>query len=246
MHSFFIKYFDKLNLSFNSLEEMILPLKNTPQIMVCPREIDFFNPVSSDKDTYLGPCINLDRKEEHSLFLSELRDKTSSKIIYASMGSQTKEYPGKALKFFNSILKTMRTESLQRFHLVLSVGSEISNWQLDEIPDNVSVFSWVPQLEVLRSASVAIIHGGLGSVKECIYFNVPMLVIPMGRDQMDNAKRVEHRQVGIAMDVDKISTDILAKGIQKLLVDEKIKSELIQMQLLFRQAEKTQKDAVLV
>ena len=40
-------------------------------------------------------------------------------------------------------------------------------------------------------------HGGLGTIKECIYFGVPMIVFPMMRDQPGNAARVAYHGLGI-------------------------------------------------
>jgi len=42
-----------------------------------------------------------------------------------------------------------------------------------------------------------ITHGGLGAVKECIYFAVPMIVFPGKWDQPYHAARVAHHGIGV-------------------------------------------------
>jgi len=139
----------------------------------------------------------------------------------------------------------MSSEALQKYHLVLSLGSAQSNWDLDEIPENVSIFPWVPQLEVLQKSVMAVIHGGLGSVKESIYYGVPTLVIPLGRDQMDNAERIKHHGIGLTMSIDEVTTDTLSENMLNVLNDRNIKRDLLKMKLLFRKAEKSGRAAMM-
>jgi zeaxanthin glucosyltransferase len=59
----------------------------------------------------------------------------------------------------------------------------------------------VPQIPLLERAALMITHGGLGTVKECIFNDTPMVVFPIGRDQPDNAKRIVHHGLGLAGDL---------------------------------------------
>jgi UDP:flavonoid glycosyltransferase YjiC (YdhE family) len=68
----------------------------------------------------------------------------------------------------------------------------------------------------------------------------------MGRDQMDNAKRIEHHHIGLAMDIDQVSADTLVTKIQALFVDRKIKGNILQMKLLFQKANRSEKEVELV
>ena len=60
-------------------------------------------------------------------------------------------------------------------------------------PDNVTVVSSAPHNRVLEHASVAVTHGGHGTVMKCLAAGVPMVVMPHGRDQKDNGVRVVAR-----------------------------------------------------
>lgn len=246
-----VDYFKQLleenSSGFHNLEEMVAPLKSLPQVVLCPKEFDLpgsFN--LNDLDFYLGPSINRAKDKGNHLFFNNLKEKVNSKIIYASMGSQTKEYPERALKFFNMILGSMRSEALSSYHLVLSLGAGEVGKDLDNIPENVTVFDWVPQKEILQGTALAIIHGGLGSIKECIYFGVPMLIIPMGRDQMDNSKRVSFHRLGATLEIETIATEALTENILSVLNDKKTRGNLSKMKLLFRKAEKDKKEISIV
>lgn len=64
----------------------------------------------------------------------------------------------------------------------------------------VSVRQYVPQADVLELADVMICHGGLGSVLGAIEAACPMVIVPLGADQLDNAAKAE--RLGIARIVD--------------------------------------------
>jgi UDP:flavonoid glycosyltransferase YjiC (YdhE family) len=50
---------------------------------------------------------------------------------------------------------------------------------------------FVAHSEVLRDASLVITHAGMGTVMSSLAHGVPMLCVPIGRDQFFNAARVE-------------------------------------------------------
>ena len=56
-----------------------------------------------------------------------------------------------------------------------------------------------PHREVLKHAAVVINHGGHGTVIKALAAGVPMVVMPHGRDQAENATRVTTRGAGIAV-----------------------------------------------
>jgi UDP:flavonoid glycosyltransferase YjiC (YdhE family) len=51
----------------------------------------------------------------------------------------------------------------------------------------------------MREAALVVTHGGHGTVMAALMNRLPMLVIPHGRDQADNAVRVTARGAGLAL-----------------------------------------------
>jgi MGT family glycosyltransferase len=66
-------------------------------------------------------------------------------------------------------------------------------------PDNVTVTRWVRHADVLPHCSAVITHGGHGTVLKALIAGVPLIVVPLGRDQPDNAGRVVHAGAGIRL-----------------------------------------------
>ena len=66
-------------------------------------------------------------------------------------------------------------------------------------PDNVTVTRWVRHADVLPHCSAVITHGGHGTVMKGLIAGVPLVVVPLGRDQPDNAGRVVYAGAGIRL-----------------------------------------------
>lgn len=85
-------------------------------------------------------------------------------------------------------------------------------------PDNVTVVRAAPHAEVLPHAAAIVTHGGHGTVVRALAAGTPLLVMPHGRDQGDNAVRVTTRGAGLKLSR-KASPAKVAAGVQRLLDD---------------------------
>lgn len=79
---------------------------------------------------------------------------------------------------------------------LLTSGPAIAPGTIDA-PANVTVVERAPHSEVLGHAAAVVTHGGHGTVIKTLAAGVPLVVMPMGRDQPDNAARVAHHGAGI-------------------------------------------------
>lgn len=66
-------------------------------------------------------------------------------------------------------------------------------------PANVTVVAAAPHSEVLRHAAAVVTHGGHGTVVRALAAEVPMVVLPHGRDQADNGARIVARGAGVTV-----------------------------------------------
>ncbi len=66
-----------------------------------------------------------------------------------------------------------------------------------EAPANVTVLERAPHSAILREAAAVVSHGGHGTVLKSLAAGVPLVVVPLGRDQLDNAQRVVHHGAGL-------------------------------------------------
>ena len=163
---------------------------------------------------FIGPSV-YDRKEEDFPALE-------NPVIYISIGTILKG----GENFFRACLEAFEKENVT---VVLSVGNfDIS--RLKHIPENFVIRNRVPQMAVLKQASLFITHGGMNSVSEAMVSGVPMLVIPFVSDQPVNSRQVEKLGLGKVLDYKTITADTLRDAAFAVMEDPKIRGSLRKIQ----------------
>jgi len=238
-----IGFFDRTGIGFNSLQELIQPLDSFNELVLCPLEFEItpapgaairyteasLRPATSFFDVYKAYGIG-----------------EGKKIVYASMGTQAMRHGAVCDLFYKKILGAMNYPELQNLHLILCIGQEYDKTNLGSTGENVTILNWGPQINILQVTSVAIIHGGLGGIKECIYHGVPMIVFPMGYDQPYNAMRVAYHGLGFVDDIETISENDLAAYLVMALHDHHLINAVQKMKNIFREKEKKQAGASII
>ncbi|WP_157156295.1 nucleotide disphospho-sugar-binding domain-containing protein [Diaminobutyricimonas sp. TR449] len=87
-----------------------------------------------------------------------------------------------------------------------------------EAPPNVDVVQAAPHSRILPEASVVITHAGHGTMIKALAAGVPLVCIPMGRDQKDNTVRALRHGAGIRLSA-KSTPDKIAAAVANLLDD---------------------------
>jgi MGT family glycosyltransferase len=79
---------------------------------------------------------------------------------------------------------------------VLTTGPALAPAEVPA-PANVRVLRAVPHRQVLREAAAMVTHAGHGSVLKALAAGVPLVCMPLGRDQKDNTVRVLRLGAGV-------------------------------------------------
>jgi UDP:flavonoid glycosyltransferase YjiC (YdhE family) len=87
------------------------------------------------------------------------------------------------------------------------------------VPDNVSIVASAPHSEVFPLADLVITHAGHGTIMRALAHGLPVICLPMGRDQNDNAIKVEHHGCGIALNA-KAGPGKIRKAVRKILSED--------------------------
>jgi UDP:flavonoid glycosyltransferase YjiC (YdhE family) len=90
------------------------------------------------------------------------------------------------------------------------------------VPVNAIVVDAAPHDEVMRQASLVVTHCGHGTVMRALAHGLPMLCLPMGRDQNDNAARVVARSAGLRLAAD-AEPDSIRPALTTLLHDTRFR-----------------------
>lgn len=91
--------------------------------------------------------------------------------------------------------------------LLVTLGGSIREDELSTT-ENVRLAASAAHDEVMAEAVAVVTHGGHGTVVRALRHRLPLLVIPHGRDQNDNAVRVTERGAGLSLPADASATAI--------------------------------------
>jgi len=111
------------------------------------------------------------------------------------------------------------TDALGRLPVraLLTLGGGVREGEV-RCTDNVTALASASHDAALRRAALVVTHGGHGTVMRALVHGVPLLVMPLGRDQHDNAARVAARGAGLVLAADADEAAIAA-AVQRLLVE---------------------------
>jgi len=93
---------------------------------------------------------------------------------------------------------------------------------------NVVVVGSVPHQSILPHASLVISHCGHGTTMKALAAGVPLVCIPMGRDQNDTAARVVHAGAGLRLRRSS-SASRIGRAVTQVLGDDRFRTDAARM-----------------
>lgn len=160
-------------------------------------------------------------------------------LAYASLGS----LQGARYRVFSKIAKAARGADLQ---LVLTHAGGLTPRQVSLLPGSPVAFDFLPQHEVLHSASLAILHGGLNTVLDAASHGVPVVVVPIAFEQGAIAMRVERSGFGASLPRWRMTSGGLRNTIRHILEDPTYRAAATRLQAEIRVAGGVRRAADLV
>ncbi|GGV06321.1 macrolide-inactivating glycosyltransferase [Streptomyces spectabilis] len=144
----------------------------------------------------------------------------AEKVLLVSLGSSFTKQPD----FYRECVKAFG--DLPGWHVVLQVGRHVEAGELGDLPGNIEVRSWVPQLAVLRKADAFITHAGAGGSQEGLATGTPMVAVPQAVDQFGNADMLQ--ALGVARHVPREEADArtLREAVLALVDDPEVARRL--------------------
>lgn len=144
------------------------------------------------------------------------------RIIYVSLGSIINANTG----FFRACIEAFAGADE---YIIMSIGRGISPQAFDTLPENIAIYEWVPQIDVLKRAALFITHGGLGSVSDGLYFGLPLLLVPQQDEQTITSLRVVELGAGLMLRKSQVNAQRLRETARRLLDDPKYGHESTQI-----------------
>lgn len=213
-----------------------LAFENVPEIVLAPLELEFSEKIKRSNQYYLGLCIAETREDietdpSFEQAFEKIKEKDDGrKLIYCSFGTyfSAVEDHKKVYSFVTALNEVAHHAHDKNFIIAVNERIKILVNENLSLSKNVIIFSRVNQLKVLEHADLFITHGGLGSVKEAIYFRTPMLVYPLdqGFDQPGNSLKVEYHSIGLRGDIEKDEPYEILRKIENILHSQHYKENI--------------------
>jgi hypothetical protein len=168
-----------------------------------------------------------------ALFRHTVADRVPSRPtprVYFTLGTEFNLESG---DLFDRVLAGLGASGVEA---VVTVGREIDPSRFGVQPASIRIRRFVPQEETLRECDVVINHGGSGSTLGALSFGRPMIVIPLGADQLLNASRCEELGVAIRLDAMTLTPEDVRRAVDRLSTEpdyraaaERVRDEIAAM-----------------
>ncbi|MFF5308960.1 macrolide-inactivating glycosyltransferase [Streptomyces massasporeus] len=168
------------------------------------------------------------------------RPAAAEKVALVSLGSAFTKQPG----FYRECVKAFG--DLPGWHLVLSVGKHVDPAEFADVPADVEVHSWVPQLAILKQADLFVTHAGAGGSQEGLATATPMIAVPQAVDQFGNAEMLQGLGVARRISTEEATAETLRAAALALAGDPEVALRLKELQAQTAQEGGTRRAADLI
>ncbi|OKJ25556.1 glycosyl transferase [Streptomyces sp. CB02130] len=144
------------------------------------------------------------------------RPADAEKVLLVSLGSSFTKQPA----FYRECVAAFG--DLPGWHVVLQIGAHVDPAELGDVPGQVEVRAWVPQLAVLKQADAFITHAGAGGSQEGLATGTPMVAVPQAVDQFGNADMLQSLGVARHLPMEEVNAASLREAVLALADDPEV------------------------
>lgn len=173
------------------------------QVMIAPLPRSLRSPhahVSTAMRFVRPPVIDTTR--------SQTDDGGARSLVYVTLGTV---FPLESGDLLARLVQAMnRLSDADDIDVVIVAGPDIP---LDELPPpgrRVSIEAFVAQHELLGRCRAVVCHAGSGTLIDALSLGIPVVALPLGADQPDNADRCGALGVGVVLDAITTTADEIA------------------------------------
>lgn len=187
------------NYNVKKVFSLVVSDNQTDTIVYTSRSFQPYLESFSDRYAFVGPSV-FSKIEPN-------KEKTRP-LVYISMGTIVNY----KLDFYIKCIEALKT---QNFDVIISCGNTINPENFGILPDNIKIYTFVDQLDILSKADVFITHCGMNSVSESLYMATPMVLYPQTMEQHAVARRTLEIGAGVMLIDD--SSDGICLAVSEIL-----------------------------
>ena len=167
------------------------PLRAARHLLATSRSFDFPAECLPERVRYVGPLLEMPSWARER-WTSPPAHKARSLVLVSF--STTNQGQADVLQ---RVIAGLAGEPVD---VVVTLGKALEELRLQSSA-NVTILPGAAHDDILAKARVVVTHGGHGTVMRSLSHGVPLVILPMGRDQNDNAARVDYHGAGLRLDL---------------------------------------------
>ena len=173
---------------------------NVLELVNAPLELEHLYFKKKSNQIYLG--LNIFKQNKLNFYsiekIVEIYKSKNQKIIYLSFGTIAEIKKNTILNNIELVCNWIINNNFKIFiHFNFNYLHLLSKKFLYH--KNIHFFEFLPQIFLLQNVILFITHGGLNSIKESIYYEVPMLLMPQHLDNFSNANKIVKKGFGLQL-----------------------------------------------
>jgi len=181
--------------------------------------LEYERPDLPQQICYVGPCFSDSRGYDKDMeFPSELLGESPLIYVFFGMANQKSTAP--------LLTKIIAASKGQSWKVIISLGEsgkEKVGPLVKQLSPNIFICGYVNQLELLKRTQLVVTHGGVNTIAEALKKGVPLLVIPQGAGNYENAQRVVEAKAGLRLNFYRASCETIRSAISQILENEAFK-----------------------
>ncbi len=199
----------RLALGLAPLAEPLDQFKTADRILLqTTPELDFLGAPDPENLVYVGPVLDEPDWLGDTGWQSPWPTDDRRPLVLASLSSTFQNQ--------HALLQTMITAlGMLDVRGLVTLGPAMAGHTFEK-PDNVVLVSSAPHGQVFPHVDAFITHCGHGSTVRALSHGVPLVALPMGRDQDGMATRIVHKGLGLAP---RRTAPAIARAVQTVLRD---------------------------
>jgi UDP:flavonoid glycosyltransferase YjiC (YdhE family) len=190
-----------------------------------PANVRYVGPVLDDPD-WAGGGAGDGASDQVGELVSPRAGEATRPLVVASLSS-TFQNQRALLGRIGAALGTLEVRGL------VTLGPAMAGEALD-LPENVRAVAAAPHARVFPQAAAVVTHAGHGTVMRALAHGLPLLCLPMGRDQDDNAARVVAKGAGLRLRAS-ASPRRIAGAVRRLLQEPHFRDEARRLGQIIRE-----------